>query len=314
MTLSIVIVNWNVCGLLRECLRSIHAQVKLDRTEWELFVVDNNSSDDSVDMIRREYPSVQLIVNQSNVGFGAANNQAYRRTRGRYILLLNPDTVLRNSAIDTLLSRMEAGPDIAALGCRLVSPDGSFQGYSLGDQPTFANLCFHFLFLNRIVPPFLQPSKLYARRDPNIERDIGWISGACLLLRTSALGEQLFDERFFMYCEDIEVCRRLAAAGWRVVYSPAAEVIHYDGASYKAATPDIQMHKVRSLHMFLLLHNGLAKSRACSAVIVLGFLLRAGALTALSLLRPSADTAAKRARTYCCLREAVRSLGAARVE
>src|SRR5262249_42983382 len=143
--------------------------------------------------------------------------------------------------------------------------------------------------------------------------DMGWISGACLLLRRAAVGEHLFDERFFMYCEDIEVCRHLTDAGWRVVYSPAAEVVHYDGASYKAGTPDIQLHKVRSLCKFLLLHNGLATSMASSAVIAAGFLLRAAALTIVSLLHPSADTAEHRARTYRCLREAVRSLGLAKL-
>jgi N-acetylglucosaminyl-diphospho-decaprenol L-rhamnosyltransferase len=311
MTLSILVVSWNVRDLLRECLQSVYREMRLARAEWELVVVDNHSADGAVEMIRREYAEVCLIPNQENLGFGAANNQALRLARGRYILLLNPDTVIRDGAIDKMLARMEACPDIAVIGCRLLNTDGTFQAYSLGYEPTVVNLASHFLFWNRILPRFLRPRGLYAHADPGRETGIGWVSGACMLLRRSALGESIFDERFFMYGEDIELCVRLARAGWRVVYTPAAEVIHHEGKSFEAVAPEIQLNKLWSLRKLVSMSHGRPARLVCDVVILLGFLIRTCAITLSAMVRPSASLAARRAQSFRYLREAVRSFGKA---
>jgi GT2 family glycosyltransferase len=256
MTLTVIVVNWKVRDLLRDCLESLYAQVRLPAGEWELIVVDNASGDGSVEMVRREYPGCTLLANSENVGFSKANNQAFALSRGEFILLLNPDTLVLDDTIHRMLARMEQRPDAACLGCRLLNADRSFQRWTGGSQPTLTNCTAHFLLLHKLLPQWMLPRSLYLEDQPLSDRDVGWVSGACMMVRRSALDGRLFDERLFMYCEDVEMCARLIHAGWKVVFTPEPAIVHLDGRSLALQTPEIRVSQMRSLrHVFAERHS-----------------------------------------------------------
>ena len=184
--LSIIIVNWKVRDLLRECLLSVFKNTELGHDRYEVVVVDNDSGDNSAAMVANEFPEVTLIANRDNVGFGAANNQAMAYCHGEWILLLNPDTLVPPGAIDRMLKKIQASPRVAVLGCRLENGDGSLQKWTGGAFPTFWNLVTHYFFLDRLLPAAWRPAPLYLDRDLREDAQVGWVSGACMLLRRSA--------------------------------------------------------------------------------------------------------------------------------
>ena len=149
--------------------------MRLSRSDWELTVVDNHSRDGSVDMLRREFPEARLIVNDRNVGFAKANNQAFSVCRGRFILLLNPDVVLLDSAIDRMLEILASRPDAAVLGCRLLNADRTLQRWTAGAPPGPLNVLCHFLFLYRVLPAALLPRPLFLEREPRHDAEVGWV-------------------------------------------------------------------------------------------------------------------------------------------
>lgn len=247
---SIVIVNWKVRELLRACLQSIRDQAGLRMDQLEVIVVDNDSGDGSVEMVRAEFPEVRLIANADNPGFGKANNQAMPWCTGRYIVLLNPDTVLLDGAIGTMVRRMDAQPDVATMGCRLLNADGSLQRWTGGAFPRALTLANHYLFLDQILPRALRPMPLFLDHDPVSDIDVDWVCGAFMILRSSMLGGELFNPAFFMYGEDMELCHRLKLAGHRVVYSPAASIVHYQGASMKQQQGDVLLASLKGPRQF----------------------------------------------------------------
>lgn len=306
MTLSVIIVNWRVRDLLRACLESIVSGTTMPPSDWEIIVVDNDSRDGSVEMVREMFPGVRLVENAGNVGFGAANNQALPLARGRYLLLLNPDTSAPPGALDHLVAEMDARPDAGAIGCRLLNSDGSYQTRSAGYEPSVWSVSSHFLFLDRLLPSSLRPRPIYALSEPSAPASMGWVSGACILLRRAALNKRLFDERYFMYWEDVELCSRLRRSGWEIVYVPSIEIVHHEGRSFGEASAEIQVHKVRSMRRYL--HNrysGLARL-TCDCSIVAGFLLRTLVLTAGAVVRGGPALRERRRLTLQFLREAVR--------
>ena len=260
--LSVIIVSWNVRELLQRCLQALVPSSKfqvpcsplnnLERGTWnlELIVVDNASSDGSAAMVRQHFPQVRLIANNSNLGFTHANNQGLAASQGRYVLLLNPDTEVVGDAVATLLAFLEAHPDVGVVGPQLRFPDGSIQP----SRRRFPTLATAFVESTVLQPLFAGSSLLrryYVADQPDdVTQDVDWLVGACLLVRREAI-EQAgpLDEGFFMYSEELDWCRRLKQAGWRIVYLPAAQVIHYEGKSSEQnlAARDIRFHssKVR---------------------------------------------------------------------
>jgi N-acetylglucosaminyl-diphospho-decaprenol L-rhamnosyltransferase len=226
--LSIVIVNWNTAELLAACLRSVYAHA--DGLAIEVLVVDNASTDDSVAMVRCDYPQVRLIVNPANVGFARANNQAIAESGGRYVMLLNSDTELMPGCLGHLTSVADSDPRIAAVGARLANPDGSFQaGPSDFLNPATAILepwgIIQTLTRNRYYPS-------YSPQRSNQLSECDWVGGACLVIRREAISDVgLLDETFFMNCEEMDWCYRMRRRQWRVLYDPDAHVIHHGGAS-----------------------------------------------------------------------------------
>ena len=231
MKLSVVIVNWNVRELLRACLLSVEKEMLLAKSEYEIVVVDNASHDGSVQMLREDFPWVIVQANEKNVGFGVANNQALALCSSEIMLLLNPDTVVLDHALDRMFAHMKSDSSVGILGSQLLNSDMTVQRWTGGASPTVWRTTVHTLFLDRVLSPRLLGDSLYIPEGVNTPRDVAWISGACLALRRAAVGEYIFDEQFFMYGEDLELCHRVADLGWRVVYDPTAVVLHHHGKS-----------------------------------------------------------------------------------
>jgi len=285
LKLSIIVINWNVCELLESCLHSVHDYVGLKPDQYEVYVVDNHSADDSVAMVRREFPSVLLIENLNNKGFGRANNQAFEQCRGQYTLLLNPDAEVRENTIMNMLRLMEATPDAGILGARLENPDGSFQRSSGGALPTLYNVAWHYLFFNQILPNAWAPPPTFLIDDVKGTIDIGWVSGAALMLRPAAVGKAIFDNQFFMYGEDLELCDRVQQSGWRVLYSSDATAMHRLRQSLaKHTSAEIQASAIRGNRAYFQIRHGRLKTWFYDLMLTIGYLVRWPCFRLLSLL------------------------------
>lgn len=230
--LSILIVNWNVSDLLRDCLRSIERG--RGDLAVEVIVVDSASQDGSVDMVATEFPWVTLLPQTENVGFPRGNNIALAQARGDYLLLLNPDTVVLDDALAEMVAYLRAHPDVGAVGPQLLNPDGSVQS-SRRRFPTLATGFFESTWLEGLAPAVLR--RYYALDLPDdATAEVEWLTGACIMV-PRAVYERVggLDEAYFMYSEELDWCRRIVAAGWRVVYHPAARVVHHVGKSSEQA-------------------------------------------------------------------------------
>ncbi|WP_418791068.1 glycosyltransferase family 2 protein [Phosphitispora sp. TUW77] len=229
MDLSIILVNYNTRGLLRDCLKSVYDNKP--GLEYEVFVVDNGSVDGSLKMLAKEYPQVRVIANGDNLGFAGANNKAIKQCLGQYILLLNSDTlIIDRDSFDNMVNYIATRPDIGILGCMLLNKDYSLQ-LSYGKFPTlgteFSQKFINFMFSRGGGPYYAKIAAEYREEHP-----VDWVTGACLLVRLEAVQQAgLLDERFFMYFEDVDWCRRINNCGWRIVYFPGARVIHLLGGS-----------------------------------------------------------------------------------
>jgi N-acetylglucosaminyl-diphospho-decaprenol L-rhamnosyltransferase len=228
MDVSIVIVSWNTRGLLRECLAStLAACVELDRPT-EVIVVDNASGDGSAQMVRDEFPTVRVIANTSNAGFAAATNQGIRCSAGRYLLLLNPDTTATSSFLRILVAFAESHPAAGAVGPKLVGKHGEDQ-VSCFPLPTLDREMWRLFHLDRFHERASYPlSRLRTATPQSVES----IQGACMLIRREALEQAgLLDERFFIYTEEIDLCRRLLDLGWQIFWVPESVIVHHGAAS-----------------------------------------------------------------------------------
>lgn len=230
--LSIVVVNWNTLDLLRDVLRSVHDNPAGIRSE--VIVIDNASSDGSADMVADEFPQTVLIRNADNRGFAAANNQGFSVSTGRHILLLNSDTIVLGDVLGASVRYLDTHPDVGAMGCRVLNPDRSMQR-TCSMWPSLLNLTLLTSGLWKLHPPVLarflgRYQMMGWQRDS--ERPVEVISGCYLMLRREVL-EQIgpLDEDFFFFGEETDWCRRMRDAGWRLMFAPVGEIIHYGGAS-----------------------------------------------------------------------------------
>jgi GT2 family glycosyltransferase len=242
--LSVVVVSWNTRDLLAACLDSVCRQ-PLSHT-FDVWVVDNASSDGSAEMVRERFPAVQLIANEENGGFAAANNQAIRASRGRHLLILNPDTEILSGSLDRMIDYMDEHQEVGVLGVRLVYADGSFQHSCF----RFPGLAQAFLDVFPLHPRLLESSLngRYPRRAYEREMDIDHCLGACFLLRRAAGLD--FDEAYFMYVEEIDLCWRLQHAGWKVRYLPELKVLHHAGASTRQRSAAMKTQLFRGRRIF----------------------------------------------------------------
>lgn len=230
MDISIVIVTWNSKEFIRSCLEScLRSSEGLSR---EIIVVDNSSSDRTAQIVREFFPQVSLIENKTNVGYAKANNQGIAKSTGRYVLLLNPDTEVQGNALGLMLKFMEANPNVGALGPRLLNPDETVQP-SCREFPTFSTLIWEFTGLSRLFPKSkILGSWKMGYFDFNQPREVDQPMGSCLMLKRETLEQVgLFDETFAMFFNDVDLCYRVKKAGWKIFFSPEAQVVHHHGAS-----------------------------------------------------------------------------------
>lgn len=282
---SVIIVNWNVRELLRACLQSLRDAAGLPMERLQVIVVDNASADGSADMVRREFPEAILMANEDNLGFGRANNQALPVCVGRHVLLLNPDTLVLDGGIARLVALMDAHPDIAVAGCRLLNGDHTLQRWTGGAYPRLLNLVNHYFFVDRLLPSAWRPMPLYLDRDVDRDIDVDWVSGACMILRADRLHGRLFNPDYFMYGEDMELCHRLKLEGGRVVYTPVASIVHFQGESMKQQQGDVLLSSLKGPRQFYRQMRGGRGLWLYDAVTVAGFGLRWMLYGAASLLR-----------------------------
>ena len=236
ISLSVIIVNWNVKQFLKECLESIKKNIK--NVNYEIIVVDNNSNDNSVDMLKCFFPEVILIQNKTNLGFAKANNHAIKISVGNYILLLNPDTVVLSDLAEQMLAFMEAAKDVGVCGCRLISPQNPDAPFNVGwlKFPSLKHEMYSDTFLERIVSKMQKKNTekiIKLEMSKPVETD--WVSGACLMIRKKTVEQVgLMDENIFLYAEDVEWCYRIKKEyGWKLYVLPYVEVIHYGQQSMK---------------------------------------------------------------------------------
>lgn len=233
MDLSVIIVSYNTCQLTIQTLDSIYKN-KVNFS-LETFVVDNNSNDGSVNKIKKLFPHVILLPEKNNLGFAKANNKAIRKAKGKYILLLNSDTVVIEECLEKCLNYMDKNKDIGALGCKVVLPDGSLDKACKRSFPTPENSFYHAIGLAKLFPKskkFGSYNLTYLDEDQIHEVDC--LVGAFMMVRREVIEQVgLLDEKYFMYGEDIDWCYRIKKAGWKIVYYPEAKIIHYKGSSSK---------------------------------------------------------------------------------
>ncbi len=229
--LSVIIVNYNTAELLAKCLRSIEADAPC---KTEIVVVDNASRDSSVKLVREEFPDVRLIANNHNSGFAKANNQAAKGTTGRYLYFLNPDTELKPGAFQSMLNFMDSHPDIGLAGTRIVNPDGS-------PQPSVE---MHY------------PGERSAKNDLiDVKGEIAWVLGASMIIRRNFFNElRGFDEAFFLYGEEQDLCLRVRKAGFPIGYIPDAVVVHWGGKS-ETGVPSVQVWNKKLDAEFVFYHK-----------------------------------------------------------
>lgn len=284
LQLTIVIVNWNVRDLLRACLTSLRDE----GPNTEIIVVDNASSDGSVEMVRHEFPAVRLIANDHNAGFGAANNQAVRESSSKYVLFLNPDTEARPAAVEHLLAFIDQRPQVACVGAKLLNPDGSVQP-SRRAFPRIGTAFVESTMLQRYFGWLPSVRRFYRAELPHDQpQQVDWLVGACLLVRRSALDEVGgFDERFFMYSEEMDLCYRLKQAGYEVWYVPEAEVVHHEGASsaQDLFRRNINFHESR--YRFFRKHHGALPALALRWFVFGTYLFQLGEEGGKLLLQPA---------------------------
>ncbi|MFC1781154.1 glycosyltransferase family 2 protein [Planctomycetota bacterium] len=273
MDISIIIVNWNTKQLLRDCLKSVFEQTS--NLDYEVIVVDNASSDNSADMLRSEFPQIHLLENSKNRGFAAANNQGIAIAKGRYILLLNSDTIVLDNAISKTVSFADAHPKAAVVGCRVLSSDRKIQS-SCFMFPSILNLCLYSTYLYKLFPK----NKFFGRElstwwDKNTIREADFVSGCFMLVRNATISEiGVLDERFFMYFEETDWCYRFRQADWKVLFTPEAEIIHFGGGSAKQVAVKMTLLLRGSMLLFFKKHKGLFTYIAACLLIALFFLVR----------------------------------------
>jgi GT2 family glycosyltransferase len=226
--------------LLRACLRALPAGTAGLRRH--IHVVDNNSPDGSAAMVRRQFPDVDLVVNAQNIGFARASDIAPKRADSRYVVLLNPDTEPEPDSLRQLVTFMDAHPSGGACGPKLLNPDGSLQRVG-GNFPTLLPDVLHAIGLHRMAARRYELALGYGREDADRWREVDWVSGACLLVRTETMQQVgILDERLFMVYEEIDWCHRIKSAGWKLYFVPEARVVHHLMGTVKYRDPSVAAH------------------------------------------------------------------------
>ena len=232
MHVSIIIVSWNVKDLLLKCIESVLFFSK--NINFEIIVVDNGSKDGTLEAIKHNFPNVKLISNKKNLGFAKANNQGIKESAGEYVLLLNPDTEFIEDTLYPVLKKMESDKKIGVLGCKLLNTDKTIQS-SVRNFPSIQDILVIFFKINKIFPKLL--NKYLAHDfDYSKEQEVNQVMGAFFLVRKKVFEEiGLLGEKYFIWFEEVDFCRRVMQNGWKVLYHPNVKIIHHKAKSFLQA-------------------------------------------------------------------------------
>jgi len=284
---SICILNWNQKSLLKDCLASCRAELERSKLGGQVIVVDNASTDGSPEMVSELFPEVNLICNKENASFSSANNQGIRLSTGRYILILNNDTVLLPGCLEIMVAFMDSHPRVGVAGPKLLNPDGSIQHGYYRTLPTLAELLLGLFWLDRFWP-----GRLLVERALGIDESlesatpIEQIPGCSLLLRHQALESVgLFDEGFEYWYEDVELCHRFLKCGWEIYYLPQARIIHYGGASFaKLGTSKTTPWRISGQLRYFRKQKGFFQYAILKGMAIVGLVARLVAVGSLGLI------------------------------
>ena len=290
MKLSIVILCWNDLKVISDCLRSIYASTH--STDLEVIVSDNGSTDGSIEFIRKEFPQVRLIENGVNLRFAKGNNVGIQASRGEYVLILNPDTIIHDGTLDKMVAFADIHPEAGAFGCRVVYGDGAFQPCirplhtlrsewcaALGLGPlAYVSDWFH--------------SGVYMGWKGDEERTVGWLAGCFILIRGELL-KRLggFDEQFFYYYEDTDLCRRVWEAGYTILYTPEATITHLGGQSTNKRFPPLgfALDGQVTRYLYYYKYNGAPGARSCRRAALVWLTFRRLYYGLVEVVRPSEE-------------------------
>jgi len=295
---SIIIVNWNTKELLRDCLSSVYEHA--GDIDYEIIVIDNASTDESASMVKNDFPHVILIENSQNRGFAAANNQGMAVAKGRYVLLLNSDTVVLDNAVANTVRFADKNPQTAVTGCRVLNPDRTLQRTCFM-FPSVLNMLLSSTYLYKLFPK----NRFFGREqmtwwDRNDVRPVDVVTGCFMLVRREAIEQVgMMDERFFMYCEETDWCYRFRMKGWKVMFAPVGRIIHFGGQS-TAQKPVAMIVQLRlSILRFMKKHYSRPAYLIARFLVALFFAIRLPAWLAKALIRPAArNEAAIKMKAY----------------
>ncbi len=270
---SVVVVNWNTQDILRDCLGSIYEQC--GEIDLEVIVIDNASTDGSVEMVKKDFPQVTLIENSQNSGFAAANNQGIAISKGRYVLLLNSDTVVLDNAIAKTAAFADSHPEAAVVGCRVLNPDRTLQPTCFM-FPSILNMLLSSTYLYKLFPK----NKFFGRErmtwwNRNDIKEVDVVTGCFMLIRQKAIQQVgTMDEQFFMYGEETDWCYHFKQAGWKVMFTPVCEIIHLGGQSSRQKRSKMILQLRGSILLFMKKHNSFLTYALACLLVALFFFLR----------------------------------------
>ena len=275
MDVSVIIINWNTRQLLYDCLKSMKDTTK--NITYEVIVVDNNSSDDSVEMLAEQFPDVKLIVNDKNLGFAAANNQGIEISQGRYVLLLNSDTILYEGAIEKNVIYADDNLDAAVFGCRVMNSVNSV-GMTCFSFPTLLNLFFTMTGLEQAF----KMNRLFGRErmrwwPRDTFRRVDVVTGMYMFVRKNAIDEVgAMDDSFFFYYEEADWCYRFAKAGWKALFNPEAIIMHVGGGGQSSVNEALKMfvQKQKSCLIYFRKHKGPLKTFIARMLLAISYAIR----------------------------------------
>ncbi|WP_100528484.1 glycosyltransferase family 2 protein [Paenibacillus sp. GM1FR] len=298
LDVSIIIVNFNTRQLTLDCLASVYASQT--SYQYEVIVIDNASHDGSVEAIREVYPDVQLIANQNNTGFAVANNQGMEVAKGRYILLLNSDTVVQPDTLHTMIYFMDRHPEMGASGCKVILPDGSLDKACKRGFPTPSASFYYAFGISRLFPdrPKFNQYQL-GHLSPDDEYPVDCLVGAFMLVRRETIDQVGgLDETFFMYGEDIDWCYRIKEAGWGIFYYPRTYIVHYKGGSARRKPLKITYEFHRAMWVFHRKHYAKKYNILTNTAVWMGISLK----FTLSLLRSKLSPPSRQGQTAARMR------------
>lgn len=273
MKLSIVIICWNDWKVIRDCLESIYGAPPL--SEFEVIVSDNGSTDGSIDLIRRHFPDARIVENGANLGFARGNNAGIEVSRGEYVLILNPDTIIHPGSLDRWIEFAERHSEAGGFGCRVLNRDGSYQASARPFQTVGRDLlaALYLRPLAYLSDAFVADE--YTAWKGDTEREVDWQSGCCVMFRGELLKRlNGFDSQFFYHCEEVDLCRRVWNAGHSILFTPAASITHLGGQSVNRFPIRFELEKCRSRYKYFYKHFGERGVRRWRRVLLIKLKLR----------------------------------------